>query len=156
MPRRKRPERREILPDCKYHSVLAHKFINCLMKDGKKSIAQSVFYDTLDIIEKKLDKPGIDIFNLAVENVKPMLEVKPRRVGGATYQVPMEVGKGRQVSLAIRWILEAARSSKGKPMCERLAEELIAASKREGNAIKKKEDTHRMAEANRVFAQFKW
>ncbi len=156
MPRRKRPEKRNIPPECKYNSVLAHKFINCLMKDGKKSIAQRIFYNTLDIIEKKANKPGIDIFNQALENVKPMVEVKPRRVGGATYQVPMEVRKGRQMSLAIRWILDAATSTSGKPMRERLADELIAASKREGNAIKKKDDTHRMAEANRVFAQFKW
>ncbi len=156
MPRRKRAERRKIPPESKYDSTLAHKFINCLMKGGKKSISQRIFYDTVDIIEKKLGKPGIDIFNLAIENVKPMLEVKPRRVGGATYQVPMEVSRGRQVSLAIRWIIDAAKSSKGRPMRERLADELIAASKREGSAIKKKDDTHRMAEANRVFAQFKW
>ena len=156
MPRRKRPEKREISPEYEYGSVLAHKFINCLMKDGKKGLAQRIFYETLKTIEKKTGKPGIDIFNQAIENVKPMVEVKPRRIGGATYQVPMEVRKERRISLAIRWMLDAAKTAQGRPMHDKLADEIIAASKREGNAIKKKEDTHRMAEANRVFAQFKW
>ncbi|OYD15656.1 30S ribosomal protein S7 [candidate division WOR-3 bacterium JGI_Cruoil_03_44_89] len=156
MPRRKRPETREIPPEYKYGSALAHKFINCLMKDGKKGIAQKIFHETLETIEKKTGKPGFDVFNQAMENVKPVVEVKPRRIGGATYQVPMEVRRKRRISLAIRWIVDAAKKAKGKPMYDKLADEIIAASKREGSAIKKKEDTHRMAEANRVFAQFKW
>jgi len=156
MPRRKRPEKRKILPEYKYGSTLVHKFINCLMKEGKKGVAQKIFYEMLGLVEKKAGKPGIDVFNQAMENVKPIVEVRPRRIGGATYQVPIEVRKERRASLAIRWIINAAEAAKGRPMHDKLADEIIAASKKEGNAIKKKEDTHRMAEANRVFAQFKW
>jgi small subunit ribosomal protein S7 len=128
MPRRKRPERRKISSEYKYGSALVHKFINCLMKDGKKGTAQKIFYETLETIEKKTGKPGIDVFNQAMENVKPVVEVRPRRIGGATYQVPMEVRKTRQVSLAIRWIIDAAEKAKGRPMRDKLAEEIVAAS----------------------------
>ena len=146
-----------VKPDPKYGSSLASKFINCIMRCGKKSIAERVFYDALAIVSKKM--PGTDpleLFAQAVENVKPVLEVKSRRVGGATYQVPIEVGRKRRESLAIRWIIQIVRSKKGRPMAEKLAAELMNAYKREGDAVKKREDTHRMAEANKAFAHFAW
>ncbi len=156
MSRRRKPEKRKIPPDYKYGSVLTQKFINCLMHDGKKGIAYKVFYEAIDKIEAKVGKPGIDVFYQAMENVKPTVEVRPRRVGGATYQVPTEVSKNRQFSLAIRWIIDATRGGKGKPMSDKLTNEIIAAYRKEGVAMKKRDDMHRMAEANRVFAQFKW
>ncbi len=156
MPRRKRPQKREILPDPKYNSVLVAKFINCLMMQGKKSLAERIFYTALQRIEEKTGKNGLEVFEKAVANTKPLLEVKSRRVGGATYQVPVEVRPERQQSLAIRWLIAAARLRSEHTMSERLANELIAASKGEGAAIKKKEDTHRMAEANKAFAHFRW
>ena len=156
MSRRKRAEIRNILPDYRYNSVLVHKFINCLMMDGKKSVAQRILYQAIEGMEANLGKPGIEVFNRAVDNVKPAIEVRPKRVGGATYQVPTEVRKKRQTSLALRWIIDAAVATKGKPMSEKLKDQLISAYKKEGNAIKRKEEVHRMAEANRVFAQFKW
>lgn len=156
MSRRKRAERREVLPDPKYHSVLATKFINGLMQRGKKSVAERIFYSALNRIEKQANKSGLEIFEKAVENVKPILEVRSRRVGGATYQVPVEVRGERKQALAIRWIIGYAENRAGNSMAEKLAAELIAASNYEGNSIKKRTDTHKMAEANKAFAHFRW
>jgi len=152
--RRKRKIKREINPDSKYSNVLVAKFINYVMKKGKKATAQKVVYKTFDLIEKKYKQEPLALFDIAIKNVGPTLEIKSRRIGGATYQVPHEVRGDRKIALTFRWILNAARSKKGKPMHEKLAEELIAASKNEGAAIKKKLDTHRMAEANKAFAHF--
>lgn len=147
----------QLAPDPKCGSLLASKFINCLMWDGKKSAAQRVFYDALDEISKKIhDVEPIEVFTQAVENVKPNIEVRSKRVGGASYQVPMQVNRNRQQSLAIRWILGAIREKKGRPTSEKLAAELMAAYKREGAAVTKRENVHRMAEANRAFAHFAW
>lgn len=144
-------------PDPVYGSKLASKFINCLMWDGKKATAQRVFYDALDLIKKRVpDANPIDVFTQAVENVKPSVEVRSKRVGGATYQVPMPVKDRRKQSLAIRWIIRAARAKSGRPMFQRLADELLAAYRREGEAMKKREDTIRMAEANKAFSHFAW
>ena len=144
-------------PDPKFKSLLATKFINCLMHDGKKSVAQDVFYSALDVIKEKLpDKDPIEVFTTAVENVKPYIEVRSRRVGGAAYQVPMQVNRQRQQSLAIRWILGATREKKGRPMYLKLAEELSAAYNKEGAAFTKRENVHRMADANKAFAHFAW
>jgi small subunit ribosomal protein S7 len=156
MPRRKLVKRREVTPDARYSNPLAAKFINCLMKKGKKSVAERVFYNCMDIIEKRTGQPGIQVFKQALNNVKPVLEVRPRRVGGATYQVPMEVRHERRTALAFRWILQNAVARNEHSMEECLASELVAASKNEGGAIKKKEDTHRMAEANKAFAHYRW
>lgn len=154
--RRKRKTQREIIPDSKYSSALVAKFVNYVMRKGKKTVAQKVFYKTMDIIQKKYDQDPLTVFDMAIKNVGPSLEIKSRRIGGATYQVPREVRGDRKTALAFRWILLAARSKKGKPMHEKLAEELMAAYKNEGAAIKKKLDTHRMAEANKAFAHFAW
>jgi small subunit ribosomal protein S7 len=144
-------------PDPKFKSLLAAKFINCLMHSGKKSVAQDVFYSALDVIKEKLpDKDPIEVFTTAVENVKPFIEVRSRRVGGAAYQVPMQVNRNRQQSLAIRWILGATREKKGRPMYLKLAEELSAAYNKEGAAYTKRENVHRMADANKAFAHFAW
>ncbi|MCI0358811.1 MAG: 30S ribosomal protein S7 [Planctomycetaceae bacterium] len=144
-------------PDPKFKSLLAGKFINCLMHNGKKSVAQQVFYDALDAIKEKIpDKEPIEVFHGAVENVKPYIEVRSRRVGGAAYQVPMQVNKNRQQSLAIRWILGACREKKGRRMALKLSEELLAAYNREGAAYTKRENVHRMADANKAFAHFAW
>ena len=144
-------------PDGKYKSLLAGKFINCLMYDGKKSVAEIVFYDALDVIKDKMpDREPIEVFQQAVENVKPYIEVRSRRVGGAAYQVPMQVNRNRQQSLAIRWILGATREKKGRPMFMKLAEELMAAYNKEGSAYTKRENVHRMADANKAFAHFAW
>ena len=149
--------RKQLVGDPVYGSVLASKFINCLMYDGKKSVAQEVFYDCLKEIEKKIpDKPGIEVFTQALENVKPTIEVRSKRVGGSSYQVPMQVNRVRQQSLAIRWILNAVRSKKGQPIAKKLADELVAAYNKEGTAYTKREDVHRMAEANKAFAHFAW
>ena len=149
--------RTQLKPDPKFDSILASKFINCLMWDGKKTIAQSVFYNALDEIKKRVpDSEPIEVFTTAVENVKPQIEVRSKRVGGASYQVPMQVSRSRQQSLAIRWILIAIRDKKGRPTHLRLADELVAAFNREGAAMTKREDTHRMAEANEAFAHFAW
>jgi small subunit ribosomal protein S7 len=156
MPRRKKVEKRRLLPDPKFKSVLATQFMNNLMRKGKKSIAEKNFYQAIEQVQEKTGQPGIDLFQKALNNVKPILEVKSRRVGGATYQVPVEVRYGRQTALAIRWLIQFARERAGKTMAEKLASEFIAASKNEGGAIKKKEDTHRMAEANKAFAHFRW
>jgi small subunit ribosomal protein S7 len=149
---------REILrPDPKHQSLLAGKFVNCLMYDGKKSVAFGVFYDALDIIAEKInDRPSIEVFEQALENLKPFIEVRSKRVGGASYQVPMQVNRNRQQSLAIRWLLNAVREKKGRPTAQKLAEELLAAFRKEGVAMAKRENTHRMAEANKAFAHFAW
>jgi small subunit ribosomal protein S7 len=144
-------------PDPKYGSVLASKFINCIMHDGKKSTAQGVFYKAMDIVKQKLpDKEPIDVFSQAMENVKPAIEVRSKRVGGAAYQVPMQVSRNRQQSLAIRWILQSVREKKGRGTHEKLADELLAAYNREGAAMTKRENVHRMADANKAFAHFAW
>ncbi|MEO1992522.1 MAG: 30S ribosomal protein S7 [Pirellulales bacterium] len=149
--------REQLRPDPKFGSLLASKFINCLMLDGKKSIAQGVFYRALDIVGQKIsDDEPIEIFSRAVENVKHAVEVRSKRVGGAAYQVPMQVNRTRQQSLAIRWILQAVRDKKGRATHEKLAEEIIAAYKREGAAVTKRENVHRMADANKAFAHFAW
>jgi small subunit ribosomal protein S7 len=156
MPRRNRPARREIDPDFRYNSVLVSKFINKLMKSGKKSTAQRIFYDALDLVEARAKRPGLDVFEQAVKNATPILEVKPRRVGGATYQVPVEVRPDRRMSLAIRWLIGSARRRPGKSMAEKLAGELMDAANNTGMTVKKREDTHRMAEANRAVAHYRW
>jgi small subunit ribosomal protein S7 len=149
--------RKQLKPDPEHESVLASKFINCLMYDGKKSAAQKVFYDALAIIHKRLpDTQPIDVFTQAVENVKPAIEVRSKRVGGAAYQVPMQVNRNRQQSLAIRWILLAVRERKGRATHEKLADELVAAYNREGTAMARRENVHRMADANKAFAHFAW
>ena len=154
--RKKRNYKRERKPDLKYQSVTGARFINYLMHQGKKSIAERVFYDALEIIKEHIKGDPLPIFEKALENAAPAVEVASRRIGGANYQVPREVRPERKFMLAGRWLTSAARSKKGKPMAEKLAEELILASKNEGSAIKKKQDMHRMAEANRAFAHFSW
>ena len=154
--RRRRPEKRTILPDPIYNDLVVAKFINYIMVGGKKSIAEKIFYNSLDIISSQLkSNEPLDIFKKAIKNVSPMLEVKSKRIGGATYQVPMEVSENRRIALAMRWILNYSRSRKGKTMSNRLAAELIAASNNDGSSVKKKEDTHKMAEANKAFAHFR-
>jgi len=155
MPRREY-KKRETLPDLFYNDPKVAKFINKIMKKGKKSIAQRIVYRALDILKEKTKKEPLEVFEKALENASPVLEVRPRRIGGATYQVPIEVRGERRLALAIRWIIQAARNKKGKPMEEKLAEELMNAANNTGFAVKKKEDTHRMAEANRAFAHFAW
>jgi len=149
--------RTQLKSDPKFDSILASKFINCLMLDGKKTTAQCVFYDALDFLKKKVpDKESIEVFEQAVENVKPHIEVRSKRVGGASYQVPMQVNKMRQQSLAIRWLLMAVREKKGRPTHLKLGEELLAAYNKEGAAMTRRENTHRMADANKAFAHFAW
>jgi small subunit ribosomal protein S7 len=144
-------------PDPRFNSKLVSKFINCMMWDGKKSVAQKVFYGAMDQVTKKMkDAQPLEVFETAINNVKPYVEVRSRRVGGANYQVPMQVNKRRQQSLAFRWLLNACRDQGGRPMSMRLADELMAAYRKEGNAMKKREDTHRMADANKAFAHFAW
>ena len=156
MPRRREVPKRVVVPDPKYNSVLAAKFINGLMRKGKKSVARRIFYDALDIVEKRTKKDPFKIFEKAVENVKPVVEVRSRRVGGATYQVPVEVRPERRQALAIRWLVGFARKRNEKSMALRLAGELLDAYNERGGAFKKKEDTHRMAEANKAFAHYRW
>jgi len=156
MSRRARAERRETPGDPRYESPGVTKFVNCLMLDGKKSLAEQIFYTALDIAEQRSGQSGINIFQQALTNAKPALEVKSRRVGGATYQVPIEVRPERRSALAIRWLIDFARKRSEKSMAERLAAELLAASRGEGGTIKKKDDTHRMAEANKAFAHYRW
>ncbi|MGE5191149.1 MAG: 30S ribosomal protein S7 [Deltaproteobacteria bacterium] len=147
----------QLKPDPRFHSILASKFINCLMHSGKKTTAQRVFYDAMDLIAGKIsDHPPIEVFHQAVENVKPSIEVRSRRVGGANYQVPTQVNSRRQQALAIRWILEACREKKGRPMHQLLGEEFMAAYRREGAAMTKRDNVHRMADANKAFAHFAW
>jgi small subunit ribosomal protein S7 len=154
--RKKRSNKNRLELDPKYSDLLVTKFINNLMWEGKKHLARKIFYEAMEIIASKTKTEPIDVFRKALNNVCPVIEVRARRVGGATYQVPTEVRSGRKMALGIRWVLSFARSRSDKSMASRLASELIAASNGEGNAIKKKEDTHRMAEANRAFAHYKW
>ena len=154
--RRKTKFKKYIIPDERYNNPLVSKLINYVMREGKKSVAQKVVYTSFDIIKEKTKASPIEIFGRAMKNITPSIEVKSRRVGGANYQVPQPVRSDRKVQLAFRWLLLAARSKKGKPMAEKLAEELMLASNNEGSAIRKKLDTHRMAEANRAFAHFSW
>ena len=156
MPRKAHIVKREIVPDPLYQTTLISKFVNCMMYGGKKSTAQSILYRALNIVEKKTSDDPVKLFKKAIENVKPVLEVKSRRVGGSTYQVPVEVGTNRRTSLSIRWILTYSRARGEKSMEEKLAGEFIDAANNRGNSIKKKEDTHRMAEANKAFAHYRW
>lgn len=154
--RRNQADKREVLPDPKFHSTLVTKFINVLMYEGKRSTAEQIFYRAIDVVSERTNKQGLDVFYKAVDNVKPMLQVKSRRVGGANYQVPVEVPSERRQALAIRWLITYARERGEKTMSDKLASEIVAASNNEGNAIKKREDTHKMAEANKAFAHFRW
>jgi len=156
MSRRTRAERRETQADPRFESTTVTKFINALMLGGKKSLAEKIFYDALDMVEEKSGQPGLNVFRTALTNAKPALEVKSRRVGGATYQIPIEVRPERRGALAVRWLIGYARQRGEKTMAERLAAELMAASRGEGATVKKKEDTHRMAEANKAFAHYRW
>ena len=156
MSRRSRAERREVISDAKYASNTAQRFVNNLMLDGKKSIAETIFYDALTLVEERAGQPALNVFQQAVNNAKPALEVKSRRVGGATYQVPVEVRPERRQALAIKWLISFARQRSEKSMAERLAAELLAASRNEGSTVKKKDDTHKMAEANKAFAHYRW
>ncbi len=149
--------REQLRPDPRFGSLLASKFINCLMEDGKKSVAQNIFYKAMDIVAQKItEAEPIEIFTRAIENIKPSVEVRSKRVGGAAYQVPMQVSRNRQQSLAIRWLLQSVREKKGRGTFEKLAEEIIAANKREGAAVTKRDNVHRMADANKAFAHFAW
>lgn len=156
MPRRFRPERRKIEPDLKYDNVHVSMFVNRLMKRGKKSTAQRILYDSFDLIEERSSQPAIEVFERALQNTMPQLEVRPRRVGGSTYQVPIEVAPYRRITLSMRWLLSAARSRSGRSMSEKLASELMDAARSQGAAVKRKDDTHRMAEANRAFAHYRF
>jgi small subunit ribosomal protein S7 len=156
MSRRNRAFKREISPDIRYNSLMVQMFINRMMYSGKKSTAQHIMYGTLALIEERTKRPGLEVFEQAMRNATPQIEVKPRRVGGATYQVPVEVPADRRNTLAMRWLLGAARSRGGKSMVEKLAGELMDAASGNGAAIKKREETHKMAEANRAFAHFRW
>ena len=156
MSRRPRVVKRVVPPDPRYDSQTVSKFLNNLMKEGKKSTAEGIFYGAMDIIEQRTGQPGVNVFKQALSNAKPVVEVKSRRVGGATYQVPVEVRPDRRTALAMRWLLQYSRARGEKSMADRLANELISASKGEGSTIKKKEDTHKMAEANKAFAHYRW
>ena len=156
MSRRKSAVKRSVLPDARYDSQTVSKFINCMMYEGKKSTAERMFYSAMDLVENRTSQPGVTIFKQALANLKPVVEVKSRRVGGATYQVPVEVRPERRNALAMRWLIGYSRSRGEKSMPEKLAGEVIAASRGEGNAVKKKEDTHKMAEANKAFAHYRW
>ena len=156
MSRRNRAIKREIQPDIRYNSLLVQMFVNRMMLSGKKSVAQGIMYDALALIEERSKRPGLEVFEQAMRNATPQIEVKPRRVGGATYQVPVEVPADRRNTLAMRWLLGAARSRGGKSMVDKLANELKDAAAGNGAAIKKREETHKMAEANRAFAHFRW
>lgn len=154
--RRNRAPKRDVVPDTKYNSELVSHFVNKLMLNGKRSVATRIFYDALDIISERTKKPGIEVFEEAVKNITPQLEVRPRRVGGATYQIPMEVRPERRRSLALRWLLQSSRARNGKSMAQKLAAEISDAANNQGAAVKKKDDTHRMAEANKAFASYRW
>jgi len=156
MPRRREVKKREILPDPKFHDTLIAKFMNGIMRRGKKNLAESIFYRALDIIKDRTHQDPVKTFSQAMDNVKPLIEVRPRRVGGATYQVPVEVRPSRKTALSIRWIISYAKQRSEKTMEEKLAGELIDAANNRGAAIKKKEDTHKMAEANKAFAHYRW
>lgn len=155
--RRRRAEKKEFLPDPKYHNKIVAKFINMVMEKGKKSKAQGIVYGAFDLLRKKTNQEDvIAVFNKALENVRPQVEVKSRRLGGATYQVPIEIRQDRSISLALRWIRDYARTKKGRPMQQRLCDELLDAYNGQGSSVKKREDTHKMAEANKAFAHLKW
>lgn len=154
--RRRRAEKREVIPDPKYKSAVVSRFINIVMLQGKKSTAEKIVYKCFDILAQKSGKPALEAFQKALDNVRPLLEIKPRRIGGATYQVPVEVKTERGISIGMRWIRNFARVKKGKPMEIKLADELFDAFKGEGSAMKKREDTHKMAEANKAFAHYRW
>ncbi|HJR41552.1 MAG TPA: 30S ribosomal protein S7 [Gemmatimonadaceae bacterium] len=156
MSRRAKSVKRPVLADARYDSQTVSKFVNALMIQGKKSLAERTFYGAMDLVESRTGQPGVNVFKQALQNVKPVVEVKSRRVGGATYQVPVEVRPERRTALGMRWLITFARERSEKSMSEKLAAEIISASKGEGNAIKKKEDTHRMAEANKAFAHYRW
>jgi small subunit ribosomal protein S7 len=154
--RRRQADKRTVIADPKYNSVIVTKFINIVMIEGKKSTAEKIVYDALEAAEKKLNSPAIDILKKAMDNARPLVVVKSRRVGGATYQVPIEVPEDRGISIAMRWIRDYARNKKGSPMAEKLCDEILLAYKGEGSAIKKRDDTHKMAEANKAFAHYRW
>lgn len=154
--RRRRAIKREILPDPKYNSINITKFINVIMERGKKAKAENIVYKSLDILAEKTGKPALEVFDKALNNARPLLEVKPRRVGGATYQVPIEVPQQRSMAIAFRWLRDLARTRSGKPMQEKLADELMDAYNGTGSAVKKREDTHKMAEANKAFSHYRW
>jgi small subunit ribosomal protein S7 len=156
MPRRKAAVKREVLPDPKYGNVLVSRFINALMRAGKKSVAERILYDAIVIIEKRSGQDGLEVVKKAVNNVKPAVEVKSRRVGGATYQVPVEIRPERRLALSLRWLITYSKERSEKTMAERLGAEMMAAANNEGSAVKKREDTHRMAEANKAFAHYRW
>jgi small subunit ribosomal protein S7 len=156
MSRRNRPETRVILPDPRYNSELVQHFINKVMLNGKKSVAEHIIYGMLQTLETKAKKPALEVLEQAVRNATPIIEVRPRRVGGATYQVPMEIREDRRLSLALRWLIQNARKRPGKSMIERLSGELMDAYQNQGNTVKKKDETHKMAEANRAFAHYRW
>jgi small subunit ribosomal protein S7 len=156
MSRKHKAEQREVLPDPKYGDILVTKTINTLMYDGKKSTSESIFYQALDLVEKKVGEEGIKVFKKAMNNIKPAVEVKSRRIGGATYQVPVEVRPNRKQSLALRWLRDYSRTRSGKDMVEKLADEIIDAANNRGGAVKKREDVYKMAEANKAFAHLKW
>jgi len=154
--RRRRAPKRPVTPDPVYNDILVSKLVVRVMKDGKKTVAQSIVYGAFEIIKEKLEKDPLEVYHQAVQNVKPLIEVRPRRVGGATYQVPFEVPEERAISLALRWIVKAARDKSGRPMKERLAQELMDAYNGVGAAVKKRDDVHKMAEANKAFAHYRW
>jgi len=154
--RQRRAEKRPMVPDPKFGDPIVSKFINCIMLQGKKSIARSIVYDAFDIIEERAKQNPLEVFHKAMQNVAPLVEVRSRRVGGATYQVPVDVREERRIALAIRWLKTYAKARRDHSMAQRLAAEIMAASRGEGSAVKKREDTHRMAEANKAFAHFKW
>lgn len=154
--RRRRAEKRQVIPDPKYKNVTVARFINIMMTRGKKAVAEKIVYKCFDILAEKTGKGSLEVFQKALDNARPLLEVKPRRIGGATYQIPIEVKAERGMSIAMRWIRNFARGKKGKPMEIKLADEILDAFKGEGGAIKKREDTHKMAEANKAFAHYRW
>ncbi|ACL03615.1 30S ribosomal protein S7 [Desulfatibacillum aliphaticivorans] len=156
MPRRREVPKREVLPDSRYNSELVAKFVNVIMRDGKKSVAEGILYDAFDIMEERTKEAPLEIFEKAINNIKPVIEVKSRRVGGSTYQIPMEVRANRRTALAMKWIMTYSRSRSEKKMSAKLAGELLDAYNNRGASIKKKEDTHRMAEANKAFAHYRW
>ena len=156
MPRRSAPKRRQVLPDAKYGNRIVSMFLNKLMVEGRKSLAERIMYDALDKIEEREKRDPVEVFEQAVQNATPVVETKPRRVGGATYQVPVDIRAERRMALALRWLLQSARARRGRTMADKLADELTEAASNQGVTIKKKTDTHRMAEANRAFAHFRW
>jgi small subunit ribosomal protein S7 len=154
--RRRRADKRGVIPDPKYKNAMVSRFVNCIMTQGKKSKAEKIVYRSFDILAQKTGKPAIEVFQKALDNARPLLEIKPRRIGGATYQVPIDVKSERGIAIAMRWIRNFARTKKGKPMEVKLADELLEAFGGTGSAVKKREDTHKMAEANKAFAHYRW